>query len=95
MGSHPGFVASRLAYPSFDVLADDGIAVDEGQHVAAGLPGPEIAGVRGTSLEWISSGDIDLPAPERFLALRHHRARSVPYEHGDSDRLVGSPPTPA
>jgi NTE family protein len=34
-----------------------------------------IARARDTSLEWISSGDIDLPAPERFLALHHHRSK--------------------
>jgi NTE family protein len=27
---------------------------------------------RRASLEWIRSGDIDLPAPERFLALHDH-----------------------
>jgi NTE family protein len=31
-----------------------------------------IARARRASLEWISSGDIDLPAPERFLALHDH-----------------------
>ena len=36
-----------------------------------------IARARRTSLEWISSGDIDLPAPERFLALHHHRQESI------------------
>jgi NTE family protein len=37
---------------------------------------------RRTSLEWISSGDIDLPAPERFLALHHHRPEGM----GDEPR---------
>ena len=36
-----------------------------------------IARARRTSLEWISSGDIDLPAPERFLALHDHRRESI------------------
>jgi len=53
-----------------------------------------IARARRTSLEWIGSGEIDLPAPERFLALHHHRARSAPHEPGPSpDALLGSPPT--
>lgn len=30
-----------------------------------------------TSLEWISSGGIDLPAPERFLGLHDHRSTAV------------------
>ena len=33
-----------------------------------------IARSRQASREWISGGDIDLPAPERFLAPHHHRA---------------------
>jgi NTE family protein len=36
-----------------------------------------IARARQTSLEWISSGDIDLPAPERFLSLHHHRPEGM------------------
>ena len=34
-----------------------------------------IARPRDSSLEWISSGDIALPAPERPLALHHHRPK--------------------
>ena len=36
-----------------------------------------IARAHRTSLEWISSGGIDLPAPERFLGLHHHRSQAV------------------
>jgi NTE family protein len=55
-----------------------------------------IARARRTSMEWIRSGDIDLPAPERLLALHHHRERSAPDEPGRSpDALLGSPPTRA
>ena len=36
-----------------------------------------ISRARRTSLEWISSGDIDLPAPERFLSLHHHRRKGM------------------
>ena len=53
-----------------------------------------IARARRTSLEWIGSGDIDLPAPERLLAPHDHRARSAPDEPGPSpDALLSSPPT--
>ena len=31
---------------------------------------------RQASLEWIANGDIDLPAPERFLAAHRHRSPS-------------------
>jgi NTE family protein len=34
-----------------------------------------IARARRTSLEWIGSGEIDLPHPEGFLALHDHGAR--------------------
>ena len=52
-----------------------------------------IARARRSSQEWISSGNIDLPAPERFLSLHHHRARSAPRGTGPvPDRLPGSPP---
>lgn len=37
-----------------------------------------IGRARRSSLEWISSGDIDLPAPERFLSLHHHRGGRSP-----------------
>jgi NTE family protein len=36
-----------------------------------------IARARRTCLQWIGSGDIDLPAPERFLALHHHRREGI------------------
>jgi NTE family protein len=36
-----------------------------------------IARARRASLEWIDSGDIDLPAAERFLALHHHRPKGL------------------
>jgi NTE family protein len=32
-----------------------------------------VARARRASLEWISSGDIERPAPERFLTLHHHQ----------------------
>jgi NTE family protein len=51
-----------------------------------------IGRARCSSLEWISSGDIDLPAPERFLALHHHRPRRAPDEPGpDPEQLPGPP----
>jgi NTE family protein len=31
---------------------------------------------RAAATDWIDNGGIDLPAPERFLSLHHHRARS-------------------
>ena len=36
-----------------------------------------IARAHRTSLEWIDSGGIDLPAPERFLGLHDHRSKAV------------------
>ena len=36
---------------------------------------------RRASLKWIDDGDIDLPAPERFLAAHRHRS-SAPAAHG-------------
>ena len=36
---------------------------------------------RRASLKWIDDGDIDLPAPERFLAAHRHRS-SAPATHG-------------
>ena len=30
-----------------------------------------------TSRDWIADGDIDLPAPERFLSAHHHRSAAV------------------
>lgn len=41
-----------------------------------------VARARRTSLEWISSGDIDLPDPQRFLALHHHRPKGGSHEFG-------------
>lgn len=37
-----------------------------------------VARARAASLEWIDSGDIDLPAPERFLAAHRHRGSAAP-----------------
>jgi NTE family protein len=35
-----------------------------------------ITRARLSSLDWMSSGDIDLPAPERFLALHDHDSKA-------------------
>lgn len=37
---------------------------------------------RQASLRWIDSGDIDLPAPERFLSTHRHVGRRVGSDHG-------------
>jgi NTE family protein len=51
-----------------------------------------IGRARRSSLEWISSGDIDLPTPERFLALHRHLPRKAPHESGpDPEQLPGRP----
>lgn len=50
---------------------------------AAGL----VARARRTSLEWIGSGDIDLPDPERFLALHHHRQEGIDVERRNGPDL--------
>jgi NTE family protein len=47
-----------------------------------------------TSLEWINSGDIDLPAPERFLALHHHRQESIHEPKTGRDRRLRRASTP-
>ena len=51
-----------------------------------------IARARRTSLEWISSGDIDLPAPERFLALHDHVFDCF-RPRGAAPRAGGDPPS--
>ena len=53
-----------------------------------------IARARRTSLEWISSGDIDLPAPERFLALHDHRQESIHEPKNDRGRRRRRASTP-
>jgi NTE family protein len=53
-----------------------------------------IARARRTSLEWINSGDIDLPAPERFLALHHHRQESIHEPKNGRDRRRRRASTP-
>jgi NTE family protein len=54
-----------------------------------------ISRARRTSLEWISSGDIDLPSPERFLALHHHRREGIDDEpRNGRDRRLGRASTP-
>ncbi len=51
-----------------------------------------IGRARRSSLEWIESGAIDLPAPERFLGLHHHRAHARRAPAPGPDQQPGSRP---
>ena len=49
-----------------------------------------IARSRQASTEWIHSGDIDLPAPERFLAAHRHRSAASFARRGAFARFAAS-----